>query len=754
MKANHLHLVKEIPISYNFLRTILLRRVFPLPLLGEESDLQYLLLSTRRGKILVGTIIGGLAWVLMFSFYCGNLLETYELKTYDQLCRMKAVNSSAPEEIVLIVVDQSSLEAAQREGINWPWPRQMYAPILQFCASSGARAVAFDILFTEPSSYGVEDDRLLAEALKENGHAFLPVFLSRERYPHPSWEKGLLDRFSLPLQDQTGQTPSSYPSSLLPIQILAEGAHRFGNVAIFPDSDGIYRRVPLIFPYEERWVPSLAMAVFGDPLGIEPAVLHKDSLRLKGTSLPLDTRKNFLLYYYSQERDFRRFSAFNVIQSSLALQERRKPVYPPDVFHNKIVFVGFTAPGLFDLKPSPISSVTPGMAIHATLMANLLRRDFRVRASPITALASAFIFAAAMGITVMLIPSLWQLALLALAYTGGAILLVIFFFWQNIWVDTILLAASLWLSFAMSTTFSYATEGRQRRQIKQMFSHYMSDLLVQDLLKHPEKLRLGGEKRILSVFFSDLAGFTTLSEKLTPEEVVSLLNRYLTAMTDIILRCGGIIDKYEGDAIMAFWGAPVLQEDHATRACLAALDNQIRLHQLREEFSQMGLPPVFARIGINTGEMIIGNMGSSQRFDFTVIGDSVNLASRLEGAGKEYGTFITISEETYRQAQGRVEVRELDLLQVKGKETAVRIYELMGRKGELDGKGEQLRQIFSQGLLLYRKQRWAEAISTLQGALDLVSDDGPSRTFIRRCQYFQNNPPGPGWDGVFRLTSK
>ena len=309
------------------------------------------------------------------------------------------------------------------------------------------------------------------------------------------------------------------------------------------------------------------------------------------------------------------------------------------------------------------------MAIHATFVANLLHRDFRVRVSPLVVLVLAFILAAAMGITVMLIPSLWQLALLALAYTEALVLLVILSFWQNLWMDAILLAASLWLSFAMSTAFSYATEGRQRRQIKQMFSHYMSDLLIQDLLKNPEKLRLGGEKRVLSVFFSDLAGFTTLSEKLTPEEVVTLLNRYLTAMTDIILASGGLIDKYEGDAIMAFWGAPVLQEDHAARACLAALDNQSRLTELRQEFTRMGLPPVYARIGINTGEMIIGNMGSSQRFDFTVIGDSVNLASRLEGAGKEYGTSIPISEETYRQAQDRVEVRELDLLQVKGKET-------------------------------------------------------------------------------------
>ncbi len=716
--------------------------------------MQQLLLSSRKGKILLGSAIGLLAWAFVLFLYYGSILESYELKTYDQLCRLKAGGSPAPEEVVLIVVDQGSLAAAQKEGINWPWPRQMYAPILQFCAFAGAKAVAFDILFTEPSSYGVEDDQLLAEALKANGHAFLPIFLSRQNRPLPPWEKSLLDRSSLPLKDETGQSSSPYLSSLPPVQNLAESARGLGNVAIFPDSDGIYRRVPVVFSYQGYWIPSLGLAPLNHLPGGETAVLKKNSLGVKDFSFPLDPQQNFLLYYYSQEKDFRRFSAFNVIQSSLALQEGKKPVYPPESLRGKIVYVGFTAPGLFDLKPSPVSSVTPGMAIHATLVANLLHKDFRVRVSPYLVLLLSLIFALAISITVLLVPGLWQLVLLLLSYGGGLFLLVFLSFQNNLWVDGVLLASSLGLSFAMSTVFSYATEGRQKRQIKQAFSHYMSDLLIQDLLKHPEKLRLGGEKRVLSVFFSDLAGFTSLSEKLTPEAVVTLLNRYLTAMTDIILASGGLIDKYEGDAIMAFWGAPLPQDDHAARACLTALANQARLVELRKEFTAMGLPPVFARIGINTGPMIIGNMGSSQRFDFTVIGDSVNLASRLEGAGKEYGTSILISEDTYRQAQNAVEVRELDLLQVKGKQVPVRIYELLAKKGELESEKAHRCGIFAEGLALYRKQEWIEAAARFTRVLDLDPDDGPAKTFLRRCQGYRENPPGPGWDGVFRLTTK
>jgi adenylate cyclase len=717
-------------------------------------DLFNQLITTRKGKIISGALIGLLAWVLVLLLYSGNILESYELKNYDQLCQLKADRSPAPEEVVLIVVDQNSLEAARKEGINWPWPRQMYAPILQFCAAAGAKAVAFDILFTEPSSYGVEDDKLLAEALQANGHAFLPLFLSRQKRPPLPYEKGLLDRSSIPLKNDSAQDPASYLSSLPPIQILAENARALGNVAMVPDSDGIYRRIPVVFPYQERWIPSLGLALFNHLRGRETAVLEKNSLHLQNFSLPLDSRQNFLLFYYSPGKDFRRLSAFNVIQSSLALQEGRKPLYPPETLRDKMVLVGFTAPGLFDLKPTPVNSVTPGMSVHATLLANLLHRDFRVRISPYLALGLALVLALAMSVTVLLVPGLWQLALLLLAYGGALVFLVFISFQHNLWMDGVLLASSLGLSFALSTVFSYATEGRQKRQIKQAFSHYMSDLLVQDLLKHPEKLRLGGEKRILTVFFSDLAGFTSMSEKLTPEEVVTLLNRYLTAMTDLILASGGIIDKYEGDAIMAFWGAPLPQEDHAARGCLAALENQARLVELREEFIRTGLPPVHARIGINTGEMIIGNLGSSQRFDFTVIGDSVNLASRLEGAGKEYGTAILISEETYRQAQPAVEVRELDLLQVKGKQLPVRIYELMAKKGGLDPDRRRAGELFAEGLALYRKQDWDEAVHRFQQILELNPEDGPAKTFIRRCQTYKGNPPGSGWDGVYRLTTK
>ena len=716
--------------------------------------MKFTLVSSVKGKIFLGALIGILSWSLIFLFYFFALFEPYELKTYDTLCRLQAQRSPAPPEIALIVVDQGSLEAAQRQGIQWPWPRQMYAPIVQYCAAAGARALVFDVLFDQPSSYGREDDQILAEALKQNGHGLLALFLSREKRPPAPWEDKIVRRNGLPLQDNSSQTSSPYLSTILPIEILADEAVGLGNIMVLPGPDGVYRQLPLVFFYRNQWIPSLGLAVYRHLYGNDPLFLQNQSLQTGKAEIPLDREGSFLLHYYSPARDFPRLSAFNVVQSFQALQEGEKPVYPPHILKDKIVFLGFTAAGLYDLKPTPISPVSPGVLAHATFVANLIHKDFRVRISPVSLLAIALTIAVVMGVAVMLIPSLWKLALLLVGLAAAVVSFVTLSFQKSLWVDGVLLSANLGLSFAMSTAFSYATEGRQRRQIKQMFSRYMSDLLIQDLLKNPDKLRLGGEKRVLTVFFSDLAGFTSLSEKLSPEEVVALLNRYLTAMTDIILRSGGLIDKYEGDAIMAFWGAPVLQEDHAIRACLAALDNQARLGELRQEFLQAGLPPIHARIGINTGEMIIGNMGSSQRFDFTVIGDSVNLASRLEGAGKEYGVRILISEDTYAQAADRIEVRELDLLRVKGKDKPVRIYELLARRGQLPETLQKGRELFLCGLNLYRNQKWEGAKSHFQGALDLLPDDGPSKTFIRRCEQFQESSPEKGWDGVFQLKTK
>ncbi|MBN2284616.1 MAG: adenylate/guanylate cyclase domain-containing protein [Deltaproteobacteria bacterium] len=716
--------------------------------------MRFTTLFDRRDKIIAGVIVGLMAWILAFLPTLFGFFESFELKSYDMLCRAFVSDATSPSDIVLVAVDQASLDTALHEGITWPWPRQMYAPIIRFATLSGAKAVIFDILFTEPSSYGVEDDRILAQAIKENGRSCLPLFLSQEKRRPKSWEQSVLKRSAIPVTGPADFEILKNDSLIPPIEILSESSNCFGNVKVFPDADGIYRRIPLFSRYQSDFIPSLGLAAYQNIMDPVPLIISGRNLMIGENVIPADGQNQLLLTFYNPENGFRQYSAFNVISSYLSIMENREPSYPRDVFKDSIIFIGLTAPGLFDMKPTPVRSASPGTVIHATLLSNLIRGDFRYKVPEY----GVFLFSAALAIlvsvTIMFATGLWFLLLtfLLCGVTVGAII-ALAFHW-GFWVDGVMPAVTLVCTFVLTSAFSYATEGRQKRQIKQTFSHYMSDHLIQDLLKNPEKLRLGGEKRVLTVFFSDIAGFTEISEKLTPEKVVFLLNTYLTAMSDIILESGGIIDKFEGDAIMAFWGAPLHLKNHAHEACIAALENQARLTILREEFIRMGLPPVYSRIGINTGAMIIGNMGSSRRFDFTVIGDNVNLASRLEGAGKAYGVQIIISEETYLLAKEFVEARELDLIQVKGKERPVRIYELLAKRGKLSEKMKQTMRLFAVGLHHYRDTEWEDALAKFSEALDISPEDSPSRLFIERCRTFMKNPPPAGWKGIHRLTEK
>ena len=294
----------------------------------------------------------------------------------------------------------------------------------------------------------------------------------------------------------------------------------------------------------------------------------------------------------------------------------------------------------------------------------------------------------------------------------------------------------------------------KKRLVRGAFSRYLSPQVVSQVLARPELLSLGGARRPMTAFFSDIAGFTSISERLSPEALVNLLNRYLSRMTGAITDHGGIVDKFEGDAIMAFWGAPLPQEDHALRACLAALDQKSLLEEFRAEVRAEGLPELNVRMGVHTGEMVVGNMGSEERFNYTVMGDAVNLASRLEGANKEFDTEIMISEDTLGRVRNEVEVRELDLIQVKGRHKPVRVYELLCRAGHLPPDSAEVRDAFENGLALYRAGEFEQAEGAFQVALATDPYDGPSLRFVERCRFFQQAPPPDDWDGVFTMTSK
>ena len=692
------------------------------------------------------------ALLLTLGLESFGAITPFRLKTLDLLFRHVPLTKASPE-VVVVTVDQPDLDFFKNQGVVWPWPRQLYAHIIDYCRQAGARAVIVDILYTEASSYGPEDDTRLAQAAAAAGNVVLPFFLSREEKTANPAEAALLQKAGLTIPGPRPRDPAAYRSVVTPVGPLLDGAQALGNVESIPDTDGIFRRVPLVLPFKDRWLPTLGFAAFHGLGKNDSLQFDAGGLLLGNLRIPLDDRGNLLLKYRGPSRSHKRFSAANVISSEARVRHGLPPIYPPEAFAGKWVFVGLTAPGLLDLKASPMGGVYPGVEVHATLLDNLLQGDF-LRTLPGWALwAWALVLAATIAAAVLFSPSLTVTLMACLLLALVHLALAVLAFWTGRWADPVLPGLALTLSFGLATAYSYATEGRQKRYIRGMFGQYMSETVISHLLAHPEKLKLGGERRRVTLFFSDLAGFTTISERLDAETVVSLLNDYLSAMTEIILEEEGTVDKFEGDAIMALWGAPLDQEDQALRACRAALLQRDALEGLNRRFAGLKLPPLSMRIGLNTGDAIVGNLGSARRFDYTVIGDTVNLASRLEGLNKFYGTIIMASEATMAACGAGVEFRELDLVAVKGKEKPVRVFEVMALKGELSPAAASRRQAFAQGLDLYRQGNFHGAVACLSTVLETDPEDGPALTFMNRCRRFLDDPTLPR-DPVFRPDSK
>jgi adenylate cyclase len=708
--------------------------------------------TSRHSKWLAAAGIILVVLALSLILELSGAIQPYRLKTLDTLFRQVPLPTASPD-VVVVTVDQPDLDFFKEQGVTWPWPRQLYAPLIDYCRWAGAKAVIFDILFTEASSYGPEDDQRFAQATAA-GNVVLPFFLSRDAKPPNPSEADLLPKAGLTIPGPPPRDQTTYRSVITPIPPLLNEVQALGNVESRPDMDGVFRRVPLVLPFKDRWLPTLGFGAFhrfGDSgsLRFTPGALIVGKSRI-----PVDDQGLFLLKFRGPSRSHKRFSAANVIASESRRQHGLPPVYPPQAFAGKWVLVGLSAPGLLDLKACPVASIYPGVEVHATLLDNLLKGDF-LRPVPQWLLwAGVLVLSAAMVMVVLrfsgLLATLAGFAVLALLYLALAVV-AFHFSW---WIDPVLPGIALGLSFALAAAFSYATEGRQKLYIRRMFGQYMSDTVINHLLEHPEKLQLGGERRRVTLFFSDLAGFTTISERLSPETVVGLLNDYLSTMTAIILDEEGTVDKFEGDAIMAFWGAPLDQPDQARRACRAALRQQAALAKLNHRFAQHNLPPLNMRIGLHTGDAIVGNLGSEKRFDYTVIGDTVNLASRLEGLNKFYGSRIMASEATVAACAEDVEFRELDLVAVKGKEEAVRVFEVLSLTEELSSEIRRRRQDFAQGLDLYRQGRFLKAQAAFEAILAEAPDDDPAKIFLGRCRQFKTSPPPAPWDTVFRPDAK
>ena len=540
-----------------------------------------------------------------------------------------------------------------------------------------------------------------------------------------------------------------------PLPILSEGAAAFGHFNAAPDQDGPIRRLGLLYRYGDQLYPALSLVAAAQyfdskirPLDGEILPHTLSGVEFGGPRAAPTTPDGELLlnYYQAPERYFPTYSVADFIDGTVS----------PEVYRAKIVRFGMTAQGLYDLRPNPFSPTTPGGYIHAMAIQNMLDGRFMQRFYGM-ALLEAILYLLVGLLLGLLLPRMppWSGVLVTLGVGGGLYLYdSLVLFPSGNWFLAVYPLLEVVCIFIGINVYGYLTEGREKRKIRSAFQFYLTKSVVDEVLEEPRKLKLGGEKRICTVLFSDIRGFTSISETLEAEKLVALLNEYLTPMTNMVFKHDGTLDKYMGDAIMAIFGAPIAHPDHAARACETALDMMVSLKALQVDWAQRGLPHLDIGIGVNTGPMSVGNMGSEVRFDYTVMGDNVNLGSRLEGLNKQYGTNIIISESTYEKAGGGVFARELDSVRVKGKLEPVRIYELLG-VGEPSAQQRARIDGFDEGLQHYKAQRWAAATACFSRVLEEIAPgDKVCTLYIERCEAMKEQPPKPEWDGVFTITTK
>lgn len=545
-----------------------------------------------------------------------------------------------------------------------------------------------------------------------------------------------------------------------PLPVFANAARYFGFFNVEPDPDGIIRRELLVQRINGLILPSLtvqcAAAYFGgdfvpvgSPInskGIDGVMIYNSNDPENSPFIGTDpTGQMFINYPGDPQTVIPGFSAVDIIERKV----------PKESLKGKIVIVGATAIGTFDLRASPFSAAMPGVYVHAATMQNIIDKSFLNRWSGLAALEGVILLVIGL-LAGMVLPKV-RIGLGALYTIGFIILLAVvdqkFVFGNGYWMRSVAPILEMLSIFVSVAVYRYMTEEKEKRIVKNAFQFYLTKSVVDAVLKDTSRLKLGGEKKEMSVLFSDIRGFTTISERVTPEELVLILNGYLTPMTDLVFQHEGTLDKYMGDAVMAFWGAPIDQKDHAKRACQTALDMLAKLALLQAEWREQGLPEIDIGVGINSGPMVVGNMGSKMRFDYTVMGDNVNLGSRLEGINKEYGTNIIISQYTYEQVKNDVYVRELDAVRVKGKHEPVYIYELRGM-GRPSGKEDEFIRFFETGIQQYRGQKWDESIATFRKAMELYPTDYCAQKYIERCESMKLDPPGEGWDGVYTMKTK
>jgi len=724
-----------------------------------------------RGVGLLLTLVG--LW-LQVTAHPGvaTVRDRLEHLAYDLRLRLLLEEHPEPHPDILIVsVDEESLARIGR----WPWPRTRIAELLERLADAGAAVIALDMVFGEAERAAVDLQPLLtdpalpeplrkrlADLAPESGDARLATTIGRSDTVlgfvlHTQSTMQSPPPFEPPAFATDGPPLGALPVPELPgatfnLPQLSAAASGHGFVTVIPDDDGVIRRVPLLLRYRGQVYPSLALAAAGSFLFSErPAIETATTaagpvitgLRLADSLLATDPHGTALVPFRAAGR-FAQLAAWRILEGG----------FDPDQVAGRIVLVGTSALGLSDLRPTPVSSALPGVEVHASLLAGLLAGRLPTEPDWVQG-ANASLIAALGLLLVWLGPRLSAASLLLLAGGLGSLLTA-----GNLWLWqtrglALAMATPLLVIVLLTGWFAiagFARASRSRRELQQLFGQYVPPQIVARMAESPEHHHDRGETREMTVLFADIRGFTTLSETLEAEELSRLLNRFFTPMTRIIFEHGGTIDKYVGDMIMAFWNAPVADPEHATHAVAAALAMCDEMQRLNRQFRGEGLPELRLGIGVNTGPMHVGDMGSRYRRTYTVLGDSVNLGARLEGLTRLYGVDVVVGPRTAELAAS-LRFRPLDRIRVKGKQEAVEVFEpLAARPGERAMEAERLAE-WEGFLTAFREQRWEDARALLGKAAGLVPD-ALLALYRRRLEELARNPPPADWDGSFERAEK
>lgn len=708
-----------------------------------------------------------------------NRLENF---TYDVRLNLM-MPGTIDDRIVIIDIDEKSLQAEGR----WPWGRNKLAQLVdKLFEDYKIQVLGFDVVFAEKdessglksleniqqnylksdSDFGqvveklrpqLDYDQLFANSMQGRNVVLGYYFRQDDNkegrvgvLPEPSFVDGSFKGKNISFMEATG-----YGANLA---VLQQNAVAAGHFNPDPDADGISRKVPMVINLDGNVYEALSVSVarvalgnikleagFAEGLGVGEEYAGLEWLKLGDKRIPVDANVSALIPYRGVQGSFLYVSATDVLSSKVS----------KEILKDRIVLVGTTAPGLMDLRATPVQNIYAGVEIHANMIAGILDQNIKQR--PAYTLGAEFLILLLTGLLLaLLLPALTPLWATALTI-GVLTISIIFnlFVWQlgNLVLP---LASSLLLItavYVLNMSYGFFVESRGKRQLAGLFGQYVPPELVDEMAKNPEAISLEGESRELTVLFSDVRGFTTISEGLDPKQLTQLMNEFLTPMTHVIHHNRGTIDKYMGDAIMAFWGAPLADPKHASHAVKAGLEMIAGMTKLKEQFKAKGWPEIKIGVGLNTGEMTVGNMGSEFRMAYTVMGDAVNLGSRLESLTKNYGVYIIVSEFTKGKAPEYL-YRELDIVRVKGKDEPVMIFEPICELGQEDKVIKDELKLYRETLKLYRAQNWDLAeiqfinLQQMHPARYLYS------MYLERVAYYRQNPPGADWDGVFTFQTK